>query len=78
MQRLFKFCLRGENFAKSGHTGCEPYHLRLKSLAGTFHTFYLKINVFQNSPTVIKYFGYSLMKLVTQNFQKSPNLVTLV
>ena len=40
--------------------------------------FYLKINVFQNSPTVIKYFGYSLMKLVTQNFQKSPNLVTLV
>ena len=39
--------------------------------------FFLKLEVFQNSPKVTIHLGNFCNKKFTQNFEKSPNLVTL-
>ena len=36
--------------------------------------FYLKVDVFKNSPKVSEYLGYFVRKLITENFQTLPDL----
>ena len=40
-------------------------------------SFYRKRDVFQSSPQSTKYLGYYCQRIVTKNFEKSPNLATL-